>query len=492
MANGCWRKCVLYSSVVTLVNICIFAYFLTSFTNSEDAWHDAVESSFEEEQVLPEQVWPGMIQEQDSFRNRKVFLPDEKETRYPIVLWWNPFTPDKRLVKTCKKGSTERTCLFTQSRTEFNNPLTAAFMFYASQMKWEDMPLPRGPNHMWAIIQEESPKNNWILAFEEGISLFNMTATPSRHSTYPLTTQYLPSLEVLRKPPLVPIPDKGKGDIGIIMYLHSDCGTPSDRDTYVAELMKHIQVDSYGACLHNRDLPQHLVDPLTMDHQDVLKLQSQYKFSLAFENAICHDYITEKLWRPLTVGSVPVVRGSPTVRDWLPDNKSAIIAEEFASPKELAEFLKSLDADDSKYREYLAWKDHGITNQRLIKEMRERGYGHHDYRDDYTSHFECQVCNRIFDMREETARGEKPTISIANHSHWDCPLLYPAFGKPEDRERILNSQLSTNDDLQFWMQHEECSGKRAKFIHELIANNATAEEVRIKSTSVQFGSCLFG
>ena len=479
-----WRRCVVYASIVTLINVCFFAYFLTSFMDGEDAWHDADDDSYGEV--------PVKAGEQDSFRNRKVFLPKEKETRYPIVLWWTPFTPNERTVKTCKKGSSTRTCLFTQSRTEYANPLTAVFMFYASQMQWEDMPLPRRPSHMWAIIQEESPKNNWVLAFEDGISLFNMTATPSRHSTYPLVTQYLPSLEVLLKPPLVPVADKGKGGIGLVLYLHSDCGTPSDRDTYVAELMKHVQVDACGKCLHNKDLPEHLVDPLTMDHQDLLKLQSQYKFSIAFENAICHDYITEKLWRSLTVGSVPIVRGSPTVRDWLPDDKSAIIADEFSSPKELAEFLKSLDADNDKYEEYLAWKQHGVTNQRLIKEMNERGYGHLEYGDDFITGFECHVCNLIHDMQEESRSGGERAVSIADRSHWDCPLLYPVFGTPEDREKILNFEITSNEDMLFWIQHEECSGRRAKLIHDLIANNATAEQVRIKSRSDRFGSCLFG
>jgi len=51
-----------------------------------------------------------------------------------------------------------------------------------------------------------------------------------------------------------------------------------------------------------------------MDHDDFYKLNGKYKFSLAFENAICDDYITEKLWRPLLVGSVPVVMGSPKVK----------------------------------------------------------------------------------------------------------------------------------------------------------------------------------
>lgn len=40
---------------------------------------------------------------------------------------------------------------------------------------------------------------------------------------------------------------------------------------------------------------------------------SQYKFVIAIENAKCEDYITEKLWRPLIVGSVPIYLGSPSV-----------------------------------------------------------------------------------------------------------------------------------------------------------------------------------
>ena len=41
-----------------------------------------------------------------------------------------------------------------------------------------------------------------------------------------------------------------------IVYVQGDCGTPSDRDNLVKMLMKYIKVDSYGTCLHNKDLPQ--------------------------------------------------------------------------------------------------------------------------------------------------------------------------------------------------------------------------------------------
>lgn len=54
------------------------------------------------------------------------------------------------------------------------------------------------------------------------------------------------------------------------------------------------------------------MDSMTSD--EFLHFVARYKFTLAFENAVCEDYITEKLWRPLTVGSVPIYWGSPSVQ----------------------------------------------------------------------------------------------------------------------------------------------------------------------------------
>ena len=48
----------------------------------------------------------------------------------------------------------------------------------------------------------------------------------------------------------------------------------------------------------------------TMEHHEILQLVAKYKFALAFENALCTDYITEKFWRPLKVGTIPIVYGS--------------------------------------------------------------------------------------------------------------------------------------------------------------------------------------
>ena len=82
--------------------------------------------------------------------------------------------------------------------------------------------------------------------------------------------------------------------------------------------MKFVKVDFYGKCLHNKNLLEHLKDPLTFDKDDLLEIINKYKFNASFENSICHDYITEKLWRPFVVSLVPVVLGSPTVQDGPP------------------------------------------------------------------------------------------------------------------------------------------------------------------------------
>lgn len=74
-------------------------------------------------------------------------------------------------------------------------------------------------------------------------------------------------------------------------------------------LFYSLQRYLYGLCLFSlrSGVP-------TMMHADLLRILGNYKFNLATENAICDDYITEKLWRPLQVGSVPIVLGSPKVQ----------------------------------------------------------------------------------------------------------------------------------------------------------------------------------
>ena len=402
------------------------------------------------------------------YKNQAVYLEPETATDYPIIVWWTPFTGYSRIVHNCNKGS----CLFTHSRTEFNNSLTEAFMFYGTQMRWTDLPLPRDPNHLWVLLHEESPKNNWLLAFNEGISLFNLTATSSEHSSYTLVTQHLESIDYLMRPMKYSTSQKSQGDIGLVMYIHSDCDTPSDRDSYAAELMKYVKVDSYGKCLHNKDLPEHLRDPVTsMDSDELTDITAQYKFTLAIENAYCEGYITEKIWRPMRAGSVPIIKSSPTIKDWAPHNHSIIVIDDFPNPEALAKYLLYLDQHDEEYEKYLEFKKVGVTNERLLKSMNERKWASkiQSYEDiNMVEAFECFVCDTIHERKIREKDGETLEPLLANQTHFNCSMPVPL---------LENSTPQQRQEIEFWRQLAKQAEYQAKAIAPAIAEGRTKREV---------------
>lgn len=411
-------------------------------------------------------------------RNTPVFLPPENEnSNTPIILWWTPFTGEQRVERSCGEGS----CIFTHSRTEKNNSRTKAFMFYGTDIDWKDLPLPRQDDQFWGLLHEESPKNNWILASEGGISLFNLTATCSRHSSYPITMQYLHKIEWLEQPVSIATQDKSSNGLGLVMYLQSDCNPPSDRDSYVRELMKYISVDSYGKCLHNKDLSHHLLDPLTFNTKEIQEIVSKYKFSLAFENARCHDYITEKFWRPLYAGSVPIVIGSPTIKDWAPTNHSIIVAEDFVSPKELAEYLHFLDSNDQEYEKYLEFKKSGVKNPLLLQFVGKREWVV-DYIEpgiNFIDGFECFVCDSVYKRARLVSAGENPQPLVANHDHYNCPMPEPALkhGDESVREQLDRMSDRARSELQYWRYISRCSQEKGKALLRTLSSSSAPPQI---------------
>ena len=85
-----------------------------------------------------------------------------------------------------------------------------------------------------------------------------------------------------------------------VAWLVSNCHTSSQRELYVKELQKYVPVDIFGRC----------GKPLkcTVERDECFKeIQEQYQFYLSFENSLCKDYATEKLYRALASNLVPVV-----------------------------------------------------------------------------------------------------------------------------------------------------------------------------------------
>jgi hypothetical protein len=93
------------------------------------------------------------------------------------------------------------------------------------------------------------------------MNLFNHTATFKRQSDLPLLTQYLSSIDDLESRRYIKsIEEKNNlqktQGLAPIAYIQSDCYTPSNRDMYVQVFMEHMKVDSYGSCLHNKNMSE--------------------------------------------------------------------------------------------------------------------------------------------------------------------------------------------------------------------------------------------
>lgn len=52
----------------------------------------------------------------------------------------------------------------------------------------------------------------------------------------------------------------------------------------------------------------------TLQTEELYRFIGHYKFVIAYENSVCEDYISEKIWRPLTLGVVPIYFGSPSIQ----------------------------------------------------------------------------------------------------------------------------------------------------------------------------------
>lgn len=133
-------------------------------------------------------------------------LNPNHEEEAPILLWWTPFVPNDHFI-TCPKNK----CFVTPNRLFANNSnlkvscllhlfpfiilMLQALLFYGSSFKPYDIPISDRNKIPWAIFHEESPKNLAFFLYHEGQKLFNITATFSRYSNFPLTFQYLKIIE---------------------------------------------------------------------------------------------------------------------------------------------------------------------------------------------------------------------------------------------------------------------------------------------------------
>ena len=222
-----------------------------------------------------------------------------------------------------------------------------AIIYWASKYRnKENLPLRTNEEQVLIFFETEPA------VFTYGRKFPNVNATISyrRDSTIPSIYGYYRRRET-KDGLYVPLNNTQiKRKTKMASWMISHCNrTTNVRQTYVRQLQKYMKVDIFGkgGCGKNQN------ESCSKGCMD--KLETNYKFFLAFENSHCRDYVTEKAFRTLSYNLVPVEMGGADYKKILPPH-SFIHAHDFKSPKELADYLKLVSQNPDMYRKYLAWK----------------------------------------------------------------------------------------------------------------------------------------
>ncbi|XP_066953050.1 alpha-(1,3)-fucosyltransferase C-like [Macrobrachium rosenbergii] len=237
------------------------------------------------------------------------------------------------------------TCFTTANRNLFP-PEEADALIWHLRSEDKSFPPKRSPHTRYVFWLLESAMHVGSNLSDFG-NVFNWTFTYRLDSDF-----YSPLGRVYRSREIRPLP-VGKnyafGKTKFAAWFVSNCNTKSGRATLVKTLQRWIPVDVYGYC-----------GPLKCSRQFGYStcydmLERDYKFYFSFENSLCKDYATEKIFNVLRYNVIPVVYGLLNYTAHVPPG-SYINALDFPTAKSLADYLQYLDKNDTAYNEYFRWK----------------------------------------------------------------------------------------------------------------------------------------
>jgi mannosyltransferase OCH1-like enzyme len=243
-------------------------------------------------------------------------------------------------------------------------PEAAAVVYHIPSLRLTK-PLRKWPGQLWVAWSMECEANYPSLFSSPGfLKFFDLLMTYHLDADVVLPYVLYEFGEALRKPA-----PAGRGRRLVNAFISSNVNA-SGRVEYLRDLMTCLEVDSYGKILHNSDVMP------DRGRQSKLDTQAHYRFSLAFENAIARDYVTEKFYDPLLAGSVPVYLGAPNIEDFAPGDHCFINTANFPDPRSLADYLLALSRDESAYQNYFAWKEKPFRPAfgRLLELQREHAF----------------------------------------------------------------------------------------------------------------------
>lgn len=277
---------------------------------------------------------------------------EKKKKGLKTILVWNNGYGQKRmgfdegqesfLLHKCEVN----TCYITADRSYLPVNSFDAVIFHLRPTDPQDLPKMRSPKQRWIMYEVESASYLYQdLAYYDGV--FNWTMTYRLDSDIPFRYGRIDPI----KPPFSSLSPRNyaEGKTKLAAWFVSNCLTHSRREKIV-QFMKDVdmEVDVYGKC-GKLKCPRESQECYGL-------LDKHYKFYLSFENSLCKDYVTEKLFNILRHDVVPVVFGLANYTAIAPPH-SFINVLDFSSVRGLVDYLKYLDKNDDAYNRYFKWKE---------------------------------------------------------------------------------------------------------------------------------------
>ncbi|VDD96722.1 unnamed protein product [Enterobius vermicularis] len=223
----------------------------------------------------------------------------------PVILTWNKFF-GSRLAPVMRDSDCLHECIVTENRS--NLQVADAVIFHLSDMRSYDLPSIRLPRQYYIFFTLEPPEYIGTVLFEKYKTksgqhykipddFFNLTITYRTDAdVYTPYGNFLRTEESRRKSELVQHSVKTIFERpNLVLHFVSNCNTPSRREKYIEQLKQHINITQLGECFGKR-----------CSKECADRAIGKHKFYLSFENSVCQDYITEKIY--LRLGNLlPVV-----------------------------------------------------------------------------------------------------------------------------------------------------------------------------------------
>lgn len=244
-------------------------------------------------------------------------------------------------------------CIYTTDRNDLATS-QAVLIHLRDTRKFSDLPKEKFFNQKWILYNIESPMANrrWddINLLRKMAPHFDITMTYRLDSDIPI-----PYGRITNNPnnSNISIAIDYKQKTKQIAWFVSNCESFSRREDIVEKIGQHITIDVYGKC-------GTLSCPTGGEHfykneACYEMLSKNYKFYLSFENSLCVDYVTEKLFNILNYDVIPVVYGGANYTHILPAN-SYIDVRNFTSAQQLVDYLNYVGDNEAIYKSYFEWR----------------------------------------------------------------------------------------------------------------------------------------